>query len=113
MFKDDAAVLLPIALISILLVPLGIFYQGYILTCYWAWYIMPVFAVKQLSVHMAFGLCLTFNFFSLFLKHEDYTTKKKDCSETDFIVIKTLTNWGILSLSLFAGWFWHWLALFN
>jgi hypothetical protein len=88
--KEKAAA----ALAGIILLPLYVLYDGYIVHLLWGWFIVTTFSIKAISVLEAVGVCLVVSALR-------YKSKKSDDED---IVEKRLRGFMELSFMLGFGW---------
>lgn len=82
------------------IVVFGSIANGWALSTLWTWFVMPVFAVKALTIPYAIGLSLVISF--LVPKKGDSNQAKKDSAT---VVIESLAQaFGGPILSVFLGW---------
>lgn len=99
--------------IWILTIPLGIYYVGFIVACYWAWFVIPVFGGPQLSIHYAYGLSLFFNFLLLGTARANFKEIFKDVdSELSRGWLIFGSYYLMYTLALGFAWVWHKLGWF-
>lgn len=84
------------ALIGIVaLMFLGCVVQAWVLCKLWAWYITPFFGLKQITMAVAFGICLICSYLQHYIYIED---KRKTSDKVIVTVLRPL-------LVLLFGWF--------
>jgi len=84
----------------------GLWWQGYVGSVLWGWFIVPPFGIKSLSVTEAIGLTLVAKFFS----HVPTISKVKDKDEKPLIeqtVDGVSIAFGVPAISLLFGWIVH------
>lgn len=90
--KKAALALLPLL---VLLIPIEIATQGYILSWLWEWYVVPL-GVSQINVAHALGLTLIYNMISFGQRKTE--AKSKDNFEIAGNIIGKFIGYGIVLL---------------
>ncbi len=83
---------------GIILIPVMVIFQGWVLTILWGWFIVPTFRAPELSIPVAIGLTLIVGMF------KSYNTKQESTEEKLTSGIATIL---IPLFLLFIGWIVH------
>lgn len=96
-FYKGLAVLF-IAILTIFMMFIGMFFQGFILSKMWKWFIIPMFGVKNYSIVYFIGFSLTVAFLTKSITIEN----KKNQEEDPFEAIKKILILTLYQLSYFG-----------
>lgn len=81
----------------------GVFATGFVSMKLWAWFVVPIFGVKALTITQAYGLALIIGLWT----HQHFVNTNKDERETS----EKVSHWIALLITpwfvLFVGWIVH------
>lgn len=88
------------ALLSLLMIPVGMLLTGFTISVLWGWFIVPTFELPALSMTQALGLGITVGYFTSHLANHDWG--EEDLDEKTFrVVVLPFAKTGIF---LLFGW---------
>ena len=100
--KDDDNGCLVTLLGVVALVCIGVAVRGFVVAKFWAWYMVPLFDMRPLTMLQAYGLMLTLAVFTGDAWKSDGKEKEDFCLE---LVVKYCFNQVIIAgLVLLVGW---------
>jgi hypothetical protein len=88
-------------ILGIILIPVLVIFQGWVLTVLWSWFVVPTFRLPELSIAVAIGLTLVVSMFKTYTINNDKNLTSEDK------LVKAVAAVLVPLFVLFFGWIVH------